>query len=169
MKYVLLLVTLTSPFCGLSQTTHLRGKVIDSQVNKGFWGATLLFKQADKVVTGGSTDSAGVFIVKSIPIGTYDVDIESIGYRTETLTNVVISSDTLLPTIPFPGPCKYIYRKDVQVACVGGHTDHIVPIVYGLPGKRLMEKAKKEKLYLGGCQITGCDPKYYCLTHRKEL
>jgi len=169
MKYILLLITLSNPFYGLGQTTHLRGKVVDSQINKGFWGAALLFKQADKIITGGITNSSGVFVVKSIPIGTYDIAIESVGYRTEILPNIVVSSDTLLPIILFPGPCKYVYAKNVQVKCVGGHTDRIVPITYGLPGKRLLKEAKEEKLCLGGCQTTGCDPKYYCLIHKKEI
>jgi hypothetical protein len=169
MHYTLLLLLLTSPLYALGQITHLRGMVMDSQANKGFWSAIVLFKQADKVITGASTDSTGVFLVKRIPIGVYTVTIESVGYRTETLPNVVISADTLLPTISFPGPCQYVYPKEKQITCIGGHTDHIVPIVYGFPGKRLLKKAKQEKVYLAGCQTTGCDPQYYCLTHKKEL
>jgi hypothetical protein len=169
MPYPLLLLLLTSPFYALSQITHVRGKVMDSQANKGFWSAIVLFKQADKVITGASTDSTGIFVVKRIPIGVYTVTIESVGYRTKTLPNVVISADTLLPTISFPGPCQYLYSKEKPISCMGGHTDHIVPIVYGLPGKRLLEKAKKEKVYLAGCQTTGCAPQYYCVTHKKEL
>jgi hypothetical protein len=169
MKYILLLIGLTSPFYTLSQSIYLTGQVINSQTNKGFWGATLLFKQLDKVVTGGITDSTGTFVVKSIPVGTYSIDIEAIGYRTETVTNVIVSSDTLLHTISFPGPCKYIYANNVQIKCTEGHTDYIVPIVYGMPGRKLLKEAKAKKLYLGGCETTGCDPKYYCLVHEKEF
>jgi hypothetical protein len=169
MKYILLLFAFSTPYYSLCQVSHLRGRVIDSQSNKSFWGATLLFKQGDKIITGGTSDSAGVFTVKTIPVGSYNVDITAIGYRTETLSNVVVSSDTLLSTISFPGPCKYVYPEGLLISCVGGHTDHIIPMVYGLPGKKLMRQAKKEEVHLAGCQLTGCDPKYYCLVHKKEL
>lgn len=169
MRYILLLIGFASPLYSLSQSMHLRGKIIDSQTNKGFWGAKLLFRQTDEVITGGITDSTGTFVVKSIPVGAYSIDIGAIGYRTETLPNILVTSDTLLPSIFFPGPCKYVYVKNAQVTCVQGHADHIVPIVYGLPSKKMLKEAKAEKLYLGGCETTGCDPKYYCLVHKNEF
>ena len=133
------------------------------------FGGYYFIQAGSNIITGGTSDSAGVFTVKSIPRGSYTVDITAIGYRTATLAPVVISADTLLPAISFPGPCKYVYAKGLPIACVGGHTDHIVPLMYGLPGKRLMKKAAQGKVHLAGCQRTDCDPHYYCLIHNKEL
>jgi hypothetical protein len=33
--------------------------------------------------------------------------------------------------------------------CPRGHTDNLIPIVYGLPGKKLMTKSQKGKVRLG--------------------
>ena len=37
-----------------------------------------------------------------------------------------------------------------------------VPIVYGKPGRALMEKAKKKEVYLGGCCRRPNAPRYHC-------
>lgn len=169
MKTILVALLVLTSFTGFSQHSILNGQVIDSQSHEGFAGVTILFKQADTVVTGATTNQKGEFSIESIPIGVYDIAIQAIGYRSEKLTNVAVSNATPKLTIPFPGPCKYIYSKGKRPSCIGGHTDHIVPIVYGLPNKRTMRKAEKEQLYLGGCQLTGCDPHYYCLVHKVEL
>jgi hypothetical protein len=61
----------------------------------------------------------------------------------------------------FPNPCK----KSVKV-CPENHTNKLIPIVYGLPGEKLIRKAKKGKVMLGGCIVTDCDPKWYCKVHK---
>ena len=40
----------------------------------------------------------------------------------------------------------------------------LAPILYGYPlfDDELQKKLEEEKLALGGCCITGCDPKYHC-------
>jgi hypothetical protein len=53
--------------------------------------------------------------------------------------------------------------------CIGGHTDHIIPIVYGLPTEKTMTKAEKGLVHLGGCIVSEDDPKYYCKIHQVEL
>ncbi len=68
-----------------------------------------------------------------------------------------------------PGFCPYAPAHGRTPACLNSHTDHVIPIFYGLPSAKVMAKAKAGKLYLGGCQLTGCDPYYYCLTHKREL
>jgi len=32
-----------------------------------------------------------------------------------------------------------------------------------------MKRAKKGKIWLGGCVITECDPKWYCKIHKIEF
>lgn len=61
------------------------------------------------------------------------------------------------------------YATHELPACVGSHTDHFIPIVYGFPTQRTLHRVKQGKLYLGGCEVSGCDPHYYCPIHRKEL
>lgn len=50
-----------------------------------------------------------------------------------------------------------------SVVCPNGHSGkNVVPIVYGYPGPGLMEKYEKGEVMLGGCIVTGKDPKWYC-------
>ena len=53
--------------------------------------------------------------------------------------------------------------------CIGGHTDHIISIVYGEPTPLTMEKAKKGLVHIGGCVISLPCPRYYCLIHNIEI
>lgn len=50
-------------------------------------------------------------------------------------------------------------------ACpVGHHTDHLTPILYGLPNERGWELAREGKYYLGGCVVG--EEKWYCQQHQ---
>ena len=168
MKYLLLLLVFFCTFRASCQTFSMQGTLKDTQSNKGFWGATLLFRQANETVTGSSTDSAGAFHMDIRP-GVYDLYIEAIGYRTKTMKGLVVSANPAVLMLTFPGPCEFVYTAKAPPMCVDGHTDHIIPIVYGLPGKKEMKRSKDGKIYLGGCQVTGCDPKYYCPIHQRQL
>lgn len=153
-------------FC---QNGQIEGHVMDSKTTENFPGVTILFMQENAIVTGASTDMTGAFAVKNIPFGTYSVVVKAIGYRDEIFGNIVVTSTTQKFNISFPGPCKYKYVKGRKPKCVARHSDHIVPIIYGLPDARLLTKAKKEKIVLGGCQLYDCHPEYYCTIHKVEL
>jgi hypothetical protein len=169
MKSLVLLLALCVVQRSQAQVTTLTGTVKDTESPHGFSAATLLFKQGEATITGASTDSTGRFRVATITPGTYDVEIQALGFRTKTVRGVVVSAASEPFVLDFPGPCTFIYSGNQRPACVGGHTDHLLPIVYGLPGKKAMARAKAGKIYLGGCQLTGCDPRYYCPLHQKEL
>ncbi len=38
----------------------------------------------------------------------------------------------------------------------------IIPIVYGKPGRELMERAERGEVKLGGCCVTEESPRHYC-------
>ena len=38
----------------------------------------------------------------------------------------------------------------------------VAAIAYGLPGPELWEAAGRGEVALGGCVVTGCDPKHAC-------
>lgn len=152
-----------------AQGTAFSGTLKDTESAHGFSGATLLFKQGEATVTGATTDNEGHFRVDAIRPGTYDVEIQALFFRPKTVRGVVVTAGAQPLVLDFPGPCTFRYAGRQRPACMGGHTDHLLPIVYGLPGKRAMTRAKAGKIYLGGCQLTGCDPRYYCPIHQKEL
>ena len=169
MKFALLILCVLKSLTGLCQHGYLAGRVTEGATNQGFAGVTVLLRQGDKLVSGASTDSTGEFRMDKVAAGNYSVDIKTIGYRMETVENVAINENSSRLVIPFPGPCKYIYTKGIRPRCVEGHSDNIIPIVYGLPGSALMKKAKLGKVHLGGCVVSDCDPKYYCTIHKVEL
>ncbi|GAA4028630.1 hypothetical protein GCM10022409_10910 [Hymenobacter glaciei] len=156
-------------FTALSQKGIVAGVVVDSKTNEKFPGVTILMMKSDTVVTGASTDSNGAFSMSNVPFGKYDVIIKYVGYRDMKRANILVSNATHDMLIAFPGPCKYTHIKGKRLRCVGGHMDHIVPIVYGLPDAKLLAKAKAGKIYLGGCQLYECHAEYYCTTHQLEL
>ena len=161
----ILLFLLVYPCRG--QTCLLTGQVIDSQTNLGFAGATILLKKDSVVVAGVSANQDGTFVLPAFPVGTYTVEVAFVSYRTKTIRYVAAVNNPSPLRILFPGFCPYAERG--RPACIGGHTDHLLPIAYGLPSAKTMARAKRGEVYLGGCQMTSCDPTYYCLIHKKEL
>lgn len=46
--------------------------------------------------------------------------------------------------------------------CPNCQSAEVLPIMYGLPGPELLQEAKEGKVALGGCEITGDDPLWFC-------
>ena len=66
-------------------------------------------------------------------------------------------------------PCPYAPEGQFP-ACVGGHRDHIIPIVYGLSSSlEFARRVKRGEIKSGGCIMTECNSYYYCTLHDKEL
>lgn len=38
----------------------------------------------------------------------------------------------------------------------------VVPIVYGMPGGKMVEQYERGEIVLGGCCISGDDPRWHC-------
>ena len=45
----------------------------------------------------------------------------------------------------------------------------MVKIIYGLPGTDLLESAKQRKVFIGGCVVGECNPKYHCYKCQKSF
>ena len=52
---------------------------------------------------------------------------------------------------------------------IDGHSDQIIPIIYGMPSEKLWIKADKGKVKLGGCLVSDDNPKWYCKKHGVEF
>jgi hypothetical protein len=83
-----------------AQEVKVTGKVLDKDVNQPLEYATIAFfsKAENKIITGGITDLEGNFNI-SVPVGTYDISVEFISYKTEQILNKSITADTNLGTI----------------------------------------------------------------------
>lgn len=135
-------------------------------------GIVVLLNIGDSVVDRTYANEQGYFQFESIPIGVYSISVKQIGYRTISVDEVrVLEGSIVKMTIQFPHPlpCPYSYSSDFQPRCIRGHTDNIIPMVYGLPSKRMLKKAKKGKIHLSGCNVSGCDPKFHCVIHNIEF
>lgn len=114
----------------------------------------------------------GSYLIKDLSEGYYKFEFHSIESRSRRLyidsVKVFNDSITILKVI-YPEPCKFSYKQSLTPICPYNHTDKIVKIFYGFPNKKMMKKAKKGLIHLGGCIISNCDPQYYCIVHKKEI
>ncbi|WP_166636719.1 carboxypeptidase-like regulatory domain-containing protein [Zeaxanthinibacter enoshimensis] len=118
---------------------------------------------------GAQTNVEGEYFLNNINPGTYDLVVSAIGYGKDTIPNINVSSysDSLLVLGLPPGPC---YDQQSSKFCpVNEKCKSVIPIVYGLPDKRLLKKVEKGKIRLGGCEVTGCEPHWYCDEHEIEF
>src|SRR5690554_6331997 len=77
----------------------IKGKILEDGTNYPLEYATVSFTDASgKIVTGGITDTEGLYNIK-VPAGVYTVKYEFISYKTKTLPNQNLTSNTTLPTI----------------------------------------------------------------------
>ena len=86
-------------FCALLSAqqklnTTISGKVFDKSTNGPLEYATitLISKQSGKVITGTVADVKGAFAISNVPLDTYMLNIEFIGYEKTTLDNVSLTS-----------------------------------------------------------------------------
>jgi len=70
------------------------GKVVDQETTDPLEYATIAFfnKKQNKIVTGGITDAKGNFSIP-VPAGVYDITIEYISFKTQTIANKKLTKD----------------------------------------------------------------------------
>ncbi|HEY8934896.1 MAG TPA: carboxypeptidase-like regulatory domain-containing protein [Cyclobacteriaceae bacterium] len=142
----------------------LKGHVVDNDQNP-FAALKIEILHQDSVVALTFTDQNGDYSFNNVKPGLYDLRIQHLGFRERIIKNVSIPVNTIEQfDIVHPGPCV-----ESTKVCPGGHSDNLIPIVYGLPSEKLIEKSKEGKVRLGGCIVTGCDPKWYCKEHNIEF
>lgn len=78
----------------------LTGKVLDADFNQPLEYATISIKKPNSQnnITGGITNSEGVFNIE-VPTGTYDIQVEFISYKAQTIKNKKITQKTDLGVI----------------------------------------------------------------------
>lgn len=87
MLVVMLLVT---PMLAWSQTTgKIAGQVIDQDTGEGLPGASVTLVGT---LQGTVTDIDGNYFIIGVAVGSYDVQASFVGYQTETITGVEVSS-----------------------------------------------------------------------------
>lgn len=88
--FFLALLTLFSNFAFCQVTVNtLRGKVVDNQSKYPLIGVSVILSEKN---LGTTTDTSGFFSIPNIPVGRINLKISLIGYKTQTIPNLVIQS-----------------------------------------------------------------------------
>jgi len=158
-KLVLISIFFTQLFFGFSQKYGtIEGVVYDSVENTGVAYVNLLLIKAD---LGTFSDEEGKFIFNNVPIGEDILKCSLIGYGTPRRLNIkIIENSTSFIKINL-AQCQYDTFGSPRCP-ICNKTDEIIPILYGEPTNKSLKRAKKEKIMLGGCVITHCNPNWYC-------
>ena len=64
----------------------ISGKIIDNKTKETLPYVSIVIKDGDAVVTGGITDDNGEFTINNLPLKTYTVDVQFMGFKTHTAT-----------------------------------------------------------------------------------
>ena len=78
----------------ISKDVTITGKVLDKETKEPLEYATISFfnKQENKIVAGGITNLKGAFSIP-VPAGVYDISIEYISFKTQTIPNKKLVSN----------------------------------------------------------------------------
>ncbi len=71
----------------------LKGKVLDKESGEPIPFANIAVKSKGNIVTGAQTDFDGVFNIKPLQPGLYDVEASFVGYQPQLIQGVVVKSD----------------------------------------------------------------------------
>lgn len=73
----------------------IKGKVIDTETGEPLPFVNVVIEQAGNVVTGGTTDFDGKYVIKSLAPGKYDIKVKFIGYKPILIQGVVVNADKI--------------------------------------------------------------------------
>lgn len=160
-----ILLILVFKVSGYTQNGELRGTVYDTMENEYVYDAEILLLNTS---LGAYSDEQGKFLIRDIRDGIYDIRINYFDYMETVLQGIYVKGDTITQLeISLPGPCEF--DKGVVACPICEKSDMVIPIIYGLPGSKLIRQADRGKVRLGGCILTACDPNSYCKRDNTEF
>ncbi len=82
---------------GMAQVgaSGIKGKILDSKSGEALPFVNVAVEKNGLNVTGGTTDFDGVYNIKPIPPGTYDLKVKYVGYKPILLTGVVVNANSI--------------------------------------------------------------------------
>lgn len=161
MKTIFTIIAFFTLFIGFSQNGELSGHITEN-IGTGFPGLTVELILDGKSIKVTQTAFDGKYNFKNIPYGMYTMKISAVNMQEEIIENVIVENQQMVLDLNYPKPC--LSNKKV---CPKGHSDKIIPIVYGLPTKKTMKKAENGKVKLGGC--TPYCEKWHCVEHNLDF
>ena len=70
----------------------MKGTITDKKTNEPMPFVNVIVKQDGKQVHGGTTDFDGVFTIKPLAVGTYDIEVSSVGYNRYQRTGIQVKA-----------------------------------------------------------------------------
>jgi hypothetical protein len=139
-----------------SQTGTIRGHVHDRGAGVGLFAAEIFVKGIARTAL---TDFDGNFRLDSVPIGVYDITVHYFSYGDTTVIGIGVAANTVTEVNFILGtPCINDLHAKSKKCPFCGKKNKVVPIVYGL----VIGEQDVKRYYYAGCEITNCDPHWYC-------
>lgn len=166
-RSTILVLFLGIQFLGFSQTGSIQGHIINRDTSKPIAWVNIYLEKTKLAV---ATDVEGNFALDGISIGVYNIHISHIDYGDTIVKAVqVIADSTICLDIEFPLSCRYKQSINNKTCPVCKKKNQVIPILFGFPSEKLIEKAMNNKVRLGGCMISNCMPHWYCLRDSLEF
>ena len=164
MKPIILFIFIFTSLIAFTQKKQIGGQIIKSG-SLPYHYFIVSLKRAGLIIQETVPDAEGRFTLNDVEKGFYNLIVKRPFHGDYIADSLLVVTDN--PIYLNIYPCFQARGKTPR--CIGGHTDQIIPIAYGLPTTETMKNAKKSLVRIGGCMVTGCDPNYYCTLHKIEL
>ncbi len=70
----------------------LKGTITDSKTQEPLPFVNVVAKQDGQQIRGGQTDFDGIFTIKPLPVGKYDIEVSSVGYQKYVRTGIQVTA-----------------------------------------------------------------------------
>lgn len=112
------------------------------------------------------TEIDGKYEFQNIRDGKYVLSVIYNNYYLNNQFTVNVNGDTT-NNFFLTKYCRFSENKD-GICPVCKSKQNVLPFFYGLTTGKFMKK-NKNKYHFGGCEISGCDPKWYCKKDKFEF
>lgn len=112
------------------------------------------------------------YIVNSDLLGVYELHLDKGTYDVRVGDSTSWFGDSLVQNVTFKDKVNQFdivfetarcpYSDTITICPLCQCTDSIIPIEYGFPNDEMIERFIRKEIYLGGCQLLNCRPRWYC-------
>lgn len=155
MKFALTILSLLITVLCQAQPGKIAGRIISLKNGKAISLTAVLLKPVKKITY---TDTKGDFLFDSIPNGKYIIEIMLLGYLPKQVIANLEKDSSFYTVIEYPDTCRYDANRNNKKCPVCHKKNMVIPIRYGLPYGEM----DTENNYYAGCDVTMCDPTWYC-------
>ncbi len=163
-RYILLFLFIYSNCFSQSLDGIIKDSLHFEKFSKPVFEVKLTAKQNRKTFFT-STNINGRFTFSNLENGEYELKILNEEYK-NNIFNIIVSGTTN-ENLFVKKYCSFNENKS-NICPICKSNKNVLPIFYGLTTTTFI-KQNKTKYHFSGCQLTGCDPKFYCKKDREEF